>query len=307
MAIHGRRIGGRAGSARPELLSDPGRRRAYDAARWTAAARLAPEPAAAQRPAIAALPGADRRLAIGGAALALGLVAAIGLAAALRPAPGRVAAPLHPGLKVQKLAAKRAVGALPCYVHGRPVGDLPLTACAARNGVATGPLDVGLEQAAATSPPRSPRVSAPRLPASASAPEGPLPARDLTEQTPPAGPPPARLASGPSVSSAARSMAVARAFYGALGGGDGYRAAAMIEPEKRGYGPLSGARMSRFYRSLAEPLRLTSLYALSPDTAFVRYRFATRGGGVCQGAANVITSRRGGQTFIRAIHAYNGC
>jgi hypothetical protein len=287
-------------SAAYELLSDPRRRRAYDTARRTA-------PAAAQRPARAALPGADRRLAIAGAALALGLVAAIGLAAALRPAPGRVAAPWHPGLKVQKLAAKRAVGALPCYVQGRPVGDLPLMACAARNGVATGPLVVGLEPAAAAPPPRSPAAGPTRLPASPPAPEGSPPARALNEQTPPAGPPPARFASWPSVSSAARSMAVARAFYGALGGGDGYRAAGMIEPEKRGYGPLSGTRMSRFYRSLAEPLRLTSLYALSPDTVFVRYRFATSGGGVCQGAANVITSQRGGQTFIRAIRAYNGC
>jgi hypothetical protein len=81
----------------------------------------------------------------------------------------------------------------------------------------------------------------------------------------------------------------------------------MIEPEKRGYGPLSAPRMSRFYRSLAEPLRLTSIYALDSDTVFVRYRFATRYGGVCQGAANVTTTHRGGQTLIRAIRAYNGC
>jgi hypothetical protein len=106
---------------------------------------------------------------------------------------------------------------------------------------------------------------------------------------------------------AARSMAVARAFYGALGGGDGYGAAALIEPEKRGAGPLSGPQMSRYYASLAEPLHLTSIYALDPDTVFVRYRFTTQSGGVCEGAANVITSQRGGQTFIHAIRAHNGC
>ena len=65
--------------------------------------------------------------------------------------------------------------------------------------------------------------------------------------------------------------------------------------------------MSRFYASLAEPLHLTSIYALDPRTVFVRYRFTTQEGGVCEGAANVITSQRGAQTFIHAIRAQNGC
>ena len=33
---------------------------------------------------------------------------------------------------------------LPCFVNGRSVGELSLPACARRNGVASGPLDVGL-------------------------------------------------------------------------------------------------------------------------------------------------------------------
>jgi hypothetical protein len=38
---------------------------------------------------------------------------------------------------------------LRCFVGGRFVGELPLSVCAQRNGVATGSLDVGLDQAGA--------------------------------------------------------------------------------------------------------------------------------------------------------------
>jgi hypothetical protein len=165
---------------------------------------------------------------------------------------------------------------------------MPLAACAARNGVATGPLETGIEPASAKD--RAPGLVV-------------VPPRSAPAATPATAP-----ASRPSgQGGAADSIALARAFYGALGGGDGYAAAAMIEPEKRRYGPLSGAQMSRFYGSLREPLRLTSMYPLAPDTIFVRYRFTTRGGGVCVGAANVITAQRGGRLFIHAIRAYKGC
>lgn len=46
----------------------------------------------------------------------------------------------------QKLDPKRP---LRCFVGGQFVGELPLEVCAQRNGVATGALDVGLDQAGA--------------------------------------------------------------------------------------------------------------------------------------------------------------
>src|SRR6185437_52804 len=45
-----------------------------------------------------------------------------------------------------KLDPKRP---LRCFVGGQFVGELPLAVCAQRNGVATGALDVGLDQAGA--------------------------------------------------------------------------------------------------------------------------------------------------------------
>src|ERR1700727_1121538 len=45
-----------------------------------------------------------------------------------------------------KLDPKRP---LRCFVGGQFVGELPLAVCAQRNGVATGALDVGLDQSGA--------------------------------------------------------------------------------------------------------------------------------------------------------------
>jgi hypothetical protein len=283
-----------------ELLGDPARRLAYDKAHRpppVAPPPVAPPPpvpapaAPIAAPASASVRAApeplsrERRMALAGLGFVLGTLIVIAAALSLKhaPKPPQPATP-RPGLTIHKHLV-RPVAALPCYVEGRPVGNLPLTACAARNGVATGPLETGLESTAPKD--RNPGlVVVPPRPAA-----------------PPA-PAPAPTSSG---GGAAATMNLARAFYGALGGGDGYSAAAMIEPEKRRSGALSGAQMTRFYRSLREPLRLTSMYPLAPDTVFVRYRFVTQSGGVCLGAANVTTTTRGGHLFIHAIHAHNGC
>jgi hypothetical protein len=97
----------------------------------------------------------DRRvLTLGGMALALvaGLVVAFVL---VRKPPTSSAAPpaSQGGLVVQtgrdddiKLDPMRP---LRCFVGGQFVGELPLSACAKRNGVATGALDVGLDPSGA--------------------------------------------------------------------------------------------------------------------------------------------------------------
>jgi hypothetical protein len=282
--LHSDRRAGEVNAAY-ELLADPSRRLAYDKAhRAPRAPQAAASPPSVPPPASAwpALLAPESRLALGSLAVVLACVAGAGLVLGLRHAARAPAAPRQ-GLKIHK-PAPRPAALLPCYVDGRPAGNLPLAACAARNGVATGPLETGIEPTAAKDRGPGLVVVPPR-------PTGPTPAAPV-----PAG-----------QGGAAGAMALARAFYGALGGGDGYAAAAMIDPEKRGSGALSGARMSRFYASLREPLRLTSMYPLAPDTVFVRYRFTTRRGAVCLGAANVITATRGGHLFIRAIRARNGC
>jgi hypothetical protein len=97
----------------------------------------------------------DRRvIAIGGAGLALvaGLVIAwFVFARSQKPAAPPPAS--QGGLTVVsgrdddvKLDPKRP---LRCFVGGQFVGELPLAVCAQRNGVATGALDVGLDQAGA--------------------------------------------------------------------------------------------------------------------------------------------------------------
>ncbi len=97
----------------------------------------------------------DRRvIAFGGAAVALAAGLAIAwflFAHSQKPAEAPPAS--QGGLTVvsgraddAKLDPKRP---LRCFVGGQFVGELPLAVCAQRNGVATGALDVGLDQAGA--------------------------------------------------------------------------------------------------------------------------------------------------------------
>ena len=320
-----------------EVLRDPRRRRAYDRsleggpstplppsspafspAPPSPAATAAPVPRAppvaripprdpavapAARPAGPATPPRRPRTP-GPAVAALAGVVGLGLVGWLAtrshsPAP----APQSHGLTIRKRyppSAPVGVRPLPCYVDGRPVGQLLLRDCASRNGVATGPLDVGLDGPARAGPPPVP--SPPPRTDLAMAQPGVIPPAPRRPETIP--PPPASELSPPGPEG---SVAAVRAFYAALEAGDGGSAARLVEPEKRDAGPLSAAEMSRFYGALAEPLRLTQIYPLDPATVFVRYRFVTRGGRACRGAANVVTTERDGQILVRGIRAYNGC
>jgi hypothetical protein len=155
----------------------------------------------------------DRRvIAFGGAgvALAAGLVIAwLVLSRSHKPTEAPPAS--QGGLVVvsgrpddAKLDPKRP---LRCFVGGQFVGELPLAVCAERNGVATGALDVGLDQAgalAATNGASSTLTPLPQQPAQS------LP---VTEQTPQA--PDVAPAAAPQVPAGASLQACWR--FGAAG------------------------------------------------------------------------------------------
>lgn len=113
-------------------------------------------------------------------------------------------------------------------------------------------------------------------------------------------------AGGSSAVTSATGEAVVRAFYAALGRGDGARASALVVVEKRGGGPFSPRAISRFYGALPEPLRLTAITPLAPEVYRVSYRYSA-GRSRCDGAAVVTLTPRNGRDFIRSIRALNGC
>ena len=94
-------------------------------------------------------------------------------------------------------------------------------------------------------------------------------------------------------------------FYQALGQGNGAQASADMVPEKRG-GNYAPAALSRYYGAMAQPLQLVSATAAGSVVA-VRYTFTDANGRACNGAANVMTTNRGGVQLISAIQALNGC
>jgi hypothetical protein len=97
----------------------------------------------------------DRRvILLGGAALALGAGLVVAVAMAMRQNDSDAPSPASQGgLMIQtgrddtiKLDPARA---LRCFVNGRLVGEMPVSDCAHRNGVATGALDVGVDASGA--------------------------------------------------------------------------------------------------------------------------------------------------------------
>ena len=100
--------------------------------------------------------------------------------------------------------------------------------------------------------------------------------------------------------------AVVRAFYEALGAGDGDTASDMIVPEKRSNRAFRPQAISRFYGGLPEPIRLTKIRP-QPNGAFlVSYRYSA-GRSHCNGRAVVRLSERQGGQLIRSIDALDGC
>lgn len=62
-----------------------------------------------------------------------------------------------------------------------------------------------------------------------------------------------------------------RAFYSALGAGDGASAARFVIPAKRGSGPLSAGALTRYYSSFRRPLRVRRIVPVNADTVRVAY------------------------------------
>ena len=100
--------------------------------------------------------------------------------------------------------------------------------------------------------------------------------------------------------------ATVRAFYAALGRGNGPMASAQVIPEKRASGAFSPEAITRFYGGLPQPLQLTAIAPLSSDAYRVNYRYAA-GRSNCNGSAIVTLTNRGGRDFIRSIHSLSGC
>ncbi len=102
-------------------------------------------------------------------------------------------------------------------------------------------------------------------------------------------------------------VSVVRAFYADLTRGDGADAARLVIPVKRERGHLSAAALTGFYSTLPGPIHLTAAWPRSDDDVFVRYQFIAGGGRLCDGSADVRTTRAGDQVLIDAIRAYGGC
>jgi hypothetical protein len=100
--------------------------------------------------------------------------------------------------------------------------------------------------------------------------------------------------------------ATIRAFYGALGVGNGEAASLHVIPEKRSSGAYSPEAMSRFYRRLPDPIRLIAVVPLGGGAYRVRYHYSA-GRSRCNGSAVVRLANRGGRDLIRSIQALNGC
>jgi hypothetical protein len=133
----------------------------------------------------------DRRVvAIGGAALALaaGLAIAIAVAVHQGSQPDEAAPASQGGLMVQtgrdddlKLTPGRA---LRCFVGGHLVGEMTVSDCAKKNGVATGALDVGIDSSGALSAGAGPSNVVTPLPPEAPASEDSLTAPPQADSEP---------------------------------------------------------------------------------------------------------------------------
>ena len=110
----------------------------------------------------------------------------------------------------------------------------------------------------------------------------------------------------PAPPSAGNREAAVRAFYDALGRGDGEAASALVVAEKRSTKAFSPQAISRFYGGLREPLRLTAVTPLEGGAYRVDYSYSASGL-PCDGAAVVNLVTRDGRNLIRSIRALNGC
>jgi hypothetical protein len=132
----------------------------------------------------------DRRVLLGGGA-ALALIAGLGIALSLMhgaKSPTEDPPASRAGLVVEtgraddtKLDANRP---LRCFVGGQFVGETTLAECAKKNGVATGSLDVGVDETGALAAADQAGTVLTPLPPPAEAPTVPAPAATATAPTP---------------------------------------------------------------------------------------------------------------------------
>lgn len=97
-----------------------------------------------------------------------------------------------------------------------------------------------------------------------------------------------------------------RAFYLALGSGQGGIAASMVVPEKTAVGPFSAHELTRYYGNMRWPIQLLSVLPSAANTYTVRYKYAVTKT-VCNGRGVVEMTNRNGRNYIARIRALDGC
>lgn len=117
-------------------------------------------------------------LAVGGGAIVLVLAAGLGFLILMRERPTGQPPPASTGgLVVQSAPTPETrldpTKPLRCFVNGQYVGDETLSDCARRNGVATGALDVGVDQTGQAAAGQAGPAITPLPPAAAAAPPEP--------------------------------------------------------------------------------------------------------------------------------------
>ncbi len=97
-----------------------------------------------------------------------------------------------------------------------------------------------------------------------------------------------------------------RAFYSALGSGEGGVAANLVVPEKTASGPFSEKELTRYYGNMKSPIKLISVSSTADDAYIVHYKF-TVNRSMCNGRAVVYIENRNGKNYISRIKALDGC
>ena len=97
-----------------------------------------------------------------------------------------------------------------------------------------------------------------------------------------------------------------RAFYMALGRGDGSQANSFMSLEKRAAPSYQPDAIEAFYGHMAEPLTLVSVSAVGAGDYEVRYRYRKQSA-VCNGHAIVTTQNADGRNVIARIKPMGNC
>jgi hypothetical protein len=178
-----------------------------------------------------------------------------------------------------------------------PAIDEPTSATQMPEQASIAEAQTARQQSAPTKP--SPPVIGRR--AEPSAPRTTVSRQRVADRTPVQSSSPAPLRTG-----AGNGEATVRAFYNALGEGNGAAASSQVIPEKRASGAFSPGAIARFYGRLPEPVRLSGVVPLGGGTYRVTYHYSA-GRSRCNGSAVVRLTDRGGRTLIRSIHSLSGC